>query len=467
VAIPSIYGVLLPHDGAAVGKLNFQACEKQPRALGGSMDLIHLGYTGLAVMVFLIIIGVPVAFSIGIVAIIGLFVAGGVKVTLAQTTLVAWQTGTDFVIICIPLFVFMGKMAAQSGIAADMYDTLQKWVGKISGGLAIAAVLACGAFGAVTGSSVASVATMGSIIRPELKKYGYSDRLAAGTLTASGSLAILIPPSVGFAFYGILTDTSIAALFIAGITPGIILVLFYCVGVYVRCRVTPEVGPTGPSYPWSERIRALKATWPIILIFILVIGGIYLGFFTPTEASAVGATGVTLIAFFLKRLTWTKVKEALVTTGHVSGFIYAIILSGYLLARFIAITGVSQDLVKYVISLNLSPYGFIVIMLVIYLILGMLLDVFGIMILSIPFFFPVAVSLGIDPIWFGVFTVMMCEIGLLTPPVGVNVFTMHNIAPDIPMKTIFLGIISFTCYDLIVVGLITLFPEIPLWLTRT
>jgi C4-dicarboxylate transporter DctM subunit len=431
------------------------------------MDLIYLGYIGLSVMVFLIIIGVPVAFSIGIVAVVGLFIAGGVKITLAQTTLVAWQVGTDFVIICIPLFVFMGKMAANSGIAADIYDALQKWVGRISGGLAIAAVLACGAFGAVTGSSVASVATMGSIIRPELKKYGYSDRLASGTLTASGSLAILIPPSVGFAFYGILTDTSIALLFIAGITPGIILVALYCIGVYVRCRITPEVGPTGPSYSWRERIHSLKGTWPILFIFLLVIGGIYIGLFTPTEASAVGAAGVMLVAFFLGRLTWPKVRDALITTGHVSGFLYAIILSGYVLARFIAITGVSQNLVKYVVSLDLGVHGFIGVMLVIYLILGMLLDVFGIMILSIPFFFPVAVSLGINPVWFGVFTVMMCEIGLLTPPVGVNVFTMHNIAPDIPMKTIFLGIISFTCYDLIVVGLITLFPEIPLWLTRT
>jgi tripartite ATP-independent transporter DctM subunit len=430
------------------------------------MDLIYIGYIGLAIMVFLIIIGVPVAFSIGIVGVVGLFVAGGVKVTLAQTTLVAWQVGTDFVIVCIPLFVFMGKMAANSGIAADIYDALQKWVGRISGGLAIAAVLACGAFGAVTGSSVASVATMGSIIRPELKKYGYSDRLACGTLTASGSLAILIPPSVGFAFYGILTDTSIALLFIAGITPGIILVMLYCIGVYVRCRITPEVGPIGPKYSWRDRIHSLKATWPILSIFLLVIGGIYIGLFTPTEASAIGATGVMLIAFILGRLTWPKVRDALITTGHVSGFLFAIILSGYILARFIAITGVSQNLVTYIVGLDLGVYGFIGVMLVIYLILGMLLDVFGIMILSIPFFFPVAVSLGIDPVWFGVFTVMMCEIGLLTPPVGVNVFTMHNIAPDIPMKTIFLGIISFTCYDLIVVGLITMFPEIPLWLTR-
>jgi C4-dicarboxylate transporter, DctM subunit len=430
------------------------------------MDLNHLGLIGLAVMFFLIIIGVPVAFSIGIVAVAGLFVAGGVQVTLAQTTLVAWQTGTDFVIVCIPLFVFMGKMAAQSGIAADVYDSLQKWVGRMSGGLGIAAVLACAAFGAVTGSSVASVATMGSIIRPELKKYKYSDRLASGTLTASGSLAILIPPSLGFAFYGILTDTSIATLFIAGIMPGLILVSVYCVSVYVRCRITPDVGPKGPGYSWRDRIISLKKTWPIALIFFIVIGGIYGGLFTPTEASGIGAAGVTLIAFLLKRLSWPKLKTALVETGQVSAFIYAIILSGYLLARFIAITGLSHTIVQYVVGLDLNKFEFIGAMVVIYLILGSLLDVFGIMILSIPFFFPVSVSMGIDPIWFGVFTVMMCEIGLLTPPVGVNVYTMHNVAPDIPMKTIFLGIISFTTYDLIVVGLITVFPEIPLWLTR-
>jgi len=430
------------------------------------MDLNHLGLIGLAVMFFLIIIGVPVAFSIGIVAVAGLFVAGGVQVTLAQTTLVAWQTGTDFVIVCIPLFVFMGKMAAQSGIAADVYDSLQKWVGRMSGGLGIAAVLACAAFGAVTGSSVASVATMGSIIRPELKKYKYSDRLASGTLTASGSLAILIPPSLGFAFYGILTDTSIATLFIAGIMPGLILVSMYCVSVFVGCGIPPDVGPNGPGYALRDRIISLKTTWPIAFIFFIVIGGIYGGLFTPTEASGIGAASVTLIAFLLKRLSWPKLKTALIETGQVSAFIYAIILSGYLLARFIAITGLSHTIVQYVVGLDLNKFEFIGAMVVIYLILGSLLDVFGIMILSIPFFFPVSVSMGIDPIWFGVFTVMMCEIGLLTPPVGVNVYTMHNVAPDIPMKTIFLGIISFTTYDLIVVGLITVFPEIPLWLTR-
>lgn len=430
------------------------------------MSLTLIGVLGLVIMFVLILSGIPVAFSIGAVAVFGLFTVSSVQITLAQTTLVAWQTGTDFVIICIPLFIFMGKLVFHTGIATDLYDTMQKWVGRLPGGLAIAAVLSCAAFGAVTGSSVASVATMGSIIRPELKRYKYADKLSSGTLTASGSLAILIPPSVGFVFYGILTDTSIAALFIAGIVPGLILVSIYCLSVYTRCKITPEVGPIGPRYTWNDRFSSLWKTWPIMAIFILVIGGIYGGFFTPTEASGIGAVGVLIVALSLGRLKWQALRKSLYETGLVSAMIYGIILSGYLLARFLAVTGLSESMVSFVIGLNVNKYLVLFILMVTYLVLGTMLDVFGIMILTIPFFFPIVMELGFDPIWFGVFTVIMCEVALLTPPVGVNVFAMHNIAPDIPMKTIFAGIVSFTIYDLMLVFLITIFPEIPLWLTR-
>jgi len=430
------------------------------------VELTTIGAIGLAVMFSLIVIGVPVTFALGVVAVIGLFTVSGVQTTLVQTTLVAWQTGTDFVLICIPLFVLMGKIIHHIGIANELYDSIQKWVGRLPGGMAIAGVLACGAFGAVTGSSVASVATMGSIIRPQLRKYNYDEALATGTLAASGSLAILIPPSVGFIFYGVLTDTSIAALFIAGIVPGCLLVAMYTISVYVRCKIRPELGPVGPSFSLREKVVALKYTWPVIAVFAIVIGGIYGGFFTPTEASGIGVSAVLLIGLVLRKLTWRALMDSLVETGLISGMIYGIIVSGYLLSRFLAVTGLSEAVVTYVVSLGLSQYSLILAMVIIYVILGTMLDVFGIMILTIPFFFPITVQAGIDPVWFGVFTVIMCEVGLLTPPVGVNVFVMHNVAPEVPMKTIFRGIVSFTVFDLMMIGFLTLYPEVALWLPR-
>ncbi len=430
------------------------------------MELTTIGGVGLAAMFFLIVIGVPVTFSLGIVAVLGLFIVAGVQTTLAQTTLVAWQTGTDFVLICIPLFVLMGKIIHHIGIANELYDSIQKWVGRLPGGMAVAAVLSCGAFGAVTGSSVASVATMGSIIRPQLKKYNYDESLATGTLAASGSLAILIPPSVGFIFYGILTDTSIASLFIAGIVPGVLLVAMYAFSVYLRCKLKPELGPAGPRFTWKEKLVSLTYTWPVFAVFVIVIGGIYGGVFTPTEASGIGVSGVLLIGLVMRKLTWKALKVSFVETGLISAMIYGIIISGYLLSRFLAVTGLSEAVVTYVVSLNLSSYTLILAMVVIYVVLGTMLDVFGIMILTIPFVFPIIVKAGIDPVWFGVFTVIMCEVGLLTPPVGVNVFVMHNVAPDVPMKTIFKGIIAFTMFDLILICLLTLYPDIALWLTR-
>lgn len=431
------------------------------------MEPLAIGALGMFLMFVLIILGVPVAFAMGSVAILGLLWVSTLSVTLAQTTLVPWQIGTDFVILCVPLFILMGQLVFYTGIASDLYDCVRKWVGHLPGGLAIAGVIACGGFGAVTGSSVASVATMGSIIYPELKKYGYDKRLATGTLAASGSLAILIPPSLGFAFYGILTDTSIAALFVAGIIPGTILVCFYSLSVFARCKINLKLGPPGPKYPWKERILSLKGTWPVFTLFLLVVGGMYGGLFTPTEASGIGALGVFVIGVITRRMKWNNLKNALRDTGLISGMVFAIIIGGYLISRFLAVTGLSQSIADHIASLHIGQLNFILIMVIIYLILGCLLDVFGIMILTIPFVFPIVTSLKIDPVWFGVFTVIMCEVGLLTPPVGLNVYVMHGIVPEVPMKDVFIGIMEYTCFDLLLVGLITAFPDIPLWLTRT
>ena len=428
------------------------------------MDPITVGIIGIIVMLALLVLGVPIAFSMAVVGIIGTAIVAGVTQTLSQIVLIAWDKGTDFIIVCIPLFIFMGQLTSSTGIASELYEFLQRWLGRLPGGLAIASVCACGAFGAVTGSSVACVATMGSIIYPQMQKYKYDPKLATGCLSASGTLGILIPPSLAFAFYGILTDTSIAALFIAGIIPGIITIAIFSGIVLIRCIVNPKLGPVGPQFTWKEKLVSLKGILPVAVIFLLVVGTLYGGVCTPTEASGIGSMGVVLVSLIMGKLTWQNFRKALWDTGIVSSFIFAIIIGGYLIARFLVVTNISQLLIAYVNALNLDKYMFILFLIILYTILGCILDVFGMTILTLPFVFPITLSLGIDPIWFGVFIVIMTEIALITPPVGVNVFVMRSIATDIPMGTIFRGIFPFLLGEFVVIAILILFPWIATWL---
>lgn len=426
--------------------------------------MVAVGFYGLACMVGLLLIGVPVTFALGAVAAVGLTLVAGLDSMLQQSVMVAMQTGTDFILLCIPLFVFMGKMVYHTGIARDLFSCVEKWLSRLQGGLLISSVVTCACFGAITGSSSASVATMAGILRPELKRYKYDDRLSTGAITSAGTLAILIPPSAGFIFYGVLTDTSVGRLFLAGVVPGVISTTLYCLYCWICCKLKPELGPIGQIYSWKERLVSLKGTWGLLLLFGMVIGGIYGGFCTPTEASGIGVVGVLLISAVQGKLTWAKTRKAMIETGYVAAMIYSIILSGYLMARFLAVTGASQALVDWVAAMGLSPYAFLLAVGIIYLILGTMLDMFGLLILTIPFLFPLVRHFGIDPMWFGVFAVIMSEIGLLSPPVGVNVFVMHDAAPDVPMKTIFQGVLPFMAMNIGVVLLLVIFPMLVLWL---
>lgn len=430
------------------------------------MDPITIGIVGIAAMLIMLVLGVPIAFAMAVVGIGGTAAVVGVTQTMSQITLVTWDKGTDFIIVCIPLFIFMGQLTATTGIAGDLYLFLQRCLSRVRGGLGIASVLGCGGFGAVTGSSVACVATMGTIVYPEMKKYGFDPKLSTGVLAASGTLGILIPPSLAFAFYGTLTDTSIAALFIAGIVPGVLTMIVFAGIVYVQCFLRPELGPLGEKYTLKEKLAAAKGIWPIAVIFLIVIGTLYGGVCTPTEASGIGATGVVLVSLLMKRLTWENFKKALSDTGMVSAFIFAIIVGGYLISRFLAVTQITDLLVNFVTEINPSKYEFIFFMIVLYLILGAILDVFGMTILTLPFIFPITTALGIDPIWLGVFIVIMTEVALITPPVGVNVFVMRGIAGDVPMAKIFQGVLPFLIGEFVIIGLIIAFPDLATWLPR-
>ena len=428
------------------------------------MTVTFVGGASVVLLLFLLLLGVPIAFAMGGVGLLGILVLEGVGAAMSQAALVPWAEARSFVLVTIPLFVLMGQLVYHTGLATELYDGVRAWIGWIPGGMAITSVLACGAFGAVTGSSIATVAAMGAIVMPEMDRFGYDRRLATGALAASGTLGILIPPSVIFIFYGVMTETSIGALFIAGIVPGILTATMFSAIIYFLCLFRRDLGPPGPVGTWKERTDALKRLGPIIGLFVLVIGGIYGGIFTPTEAAGVGCSGVLVSAFPRRRLNIRDIRKALGDTVLISVMLFAIIVGGYVFARLMAITGLTESIVEILVGMELGRGGFLFLLVLLYLVLGAMLDVFGMLVLSIPFVMPVVLALGIDPVWFGVFVVIMAEVALVTPPIGANVFVMRRIAPDVPMEDIFKGVAPFVLGEFLVILLLILFPVLALWL---
>ncbi len=422
------------------------------------------GVAGVILLLVLLVVGVPIGFAMAFTGVVGLWIVEGAVPTAAHAALIPWEHGRDFIFVTVPLFVLMGQLFYHAGLARDLYDGLSKWVGRVPGGLAISSVLACGGFGAVTGSSIATVATMGTIVMPEMRRYGYDSRLATGALAASGTLGILIPPSLIFIFYGVMTETSIGALFIAGIIPGVITALMFSAIVLARCLLDPSLGPRGPRADWRERLLALSRLGPVAGLFVLIIGGIYVGIFTPTEAAGIGCMGVLVIALIRRTLNFAAVIAALRGAALISAMIFTIIVGGYMVARFLSVTGITDALVNLIIAAQLGRIGFLLLLVALYFVLGAMLDVLGMLVLTIPFVFPVVGELGIDPIWFGVFVVVMAELALITPPIGANVFVMRRVAPDVPMEDIFRGVLPFVIGELAVLALLILYPELALWL---
>lgn len=431
---------------------------------GTAVSNLSIGIAAIGVLLALIVAGVPIAFALGLVGLVGSVVVTSLPQTLVQLGLLSWENGSNFLLIAAPLFIYMGQMVAKSGIASDLYECMHKWFGRMPGGVAVTATATSAAFGAVTGSSIASVATMGRMVMPELRRYGYDMRLSTGSLAAAGCLAILIPPSIPMVIYGVWTETSIGALFIAGIVPGVLTALAFMVYIGARCTINPALGPRGPAFSWHERLASLGKLLPTFLIFGLVLGGIYGGVFTPTEASAIGAAGVTAVALVMGRLTWQRLREALHDTGMVSAMVFAIILGGVLFARFLVHTQVTSSLVAAIAGMETNRWVVLALIALMYLVLGCVLDTFGMLILTLPFVMPVVVHLGFDKVWFGVFITMMVELALITPPVGLNVYVLKRVVPEVPMVEIFAGAAPFVAIvSTTVVGL-TLWPGMALWL---
>ena len=428
------------------------------------MDLILIGLAGVVLLLVLLVVGVPIGFARAFTGILGLWIVEGAAPAMAHAALVPWEHGRDFIFVAIPLFVLMGQLFYHAGLAGDLYRGLRSWVGRVPGGLAISSVFACGGFGAVTGSSIATVATMGTIVMPEMRRFDYDSRMATGALAASGTLGILIPPSLIFIFYGVMTETSIGALFIAGIVPGVVTALMFATIIFARCVLNPSLGPRGPRAGARERLTALVRLGPVAALFVLIIGGIYAGIFTPTEAAGIGCAGVLAMALVRRKLSLATIGAALRGSALISAMIFTIIVGGYVVARFLAVTGLTDMLVDLIIAAELGRIGFLLMLIALYFVLGAMLDVFGMLVLTIPFIFPVVGELGIDPIWFGVFVVVMAELALITPPIGANVFVMRRVAPDVPMEAIFRGVLPFVIGELAVLALLILYPELALWL---
>ena len=431
------------------------------------MDPFVLGILSIILMIALTFLGVPIALALLAIGAAGNIYLAGLPQTAMQVHMITWETGTNFLLIAVPLFVFMGQLVYHTQIASDLYDFVHKWFGRLPGGLAVTGVFTSAGFGAITGSSVAAIATMGIMVMPEMKKYKYNLRLATGSLASAGTLAIMIPPSIPMVIYGVWTETSIGKLFIAGIIPGIVLAAGFCGMIVVRCMMDRKLGPAGPLYSWAERLAALTKLMPTTIIFIIVLGGIYGGVFTPTEASAIGALGVLTVALVMRRFTVKRLTESLWQTGEISAMIYAILIGGVMFSRLLVQTDVTPALVNYIAALQVSPHTVIFLFSIMFLLLGAVLDTFGMLILTLPLVFPICRNLGFDPVWFGIYMTVMMEIAMLTPPIGLNVFVMQRVAPEVPLSEIFRGVLPFVIICLALVVLIVAFPQLALWLPST
>jgi len=428
------------------------------------MDPQTIGIIGIAGLFLLLIIGMPIGFSLAFVGFWGISFITDISVAMPTLIRSFFGTFTTYSFTVIPLFIIMGELASVSGLSREIYSVADKWLRRLPGGLGIATIGACAGFAAICGSSVATAATLGRVALPEMKKYDYDTRLSTGSVAAGGTLGFLIPPSIGFVVYGILTEQSIGKLLISGFIPGFILALAYILIIVAWVVIKPEAAPSNPeTVPFIEKIISLKSIWELIVVFLLVMGGIYLGFFTPTEAGAVGAFFLFVVTIMRKKMTWPSLKEAMTSTTKVSVMIFMILAGAYVFTYFMALTMIPMNLSLYLSHLELSRYAILAFILIGYLILGCFLDATSMMVLTLPVIFPTILKLGFNPIWFGVISVLMMEAGLITPPLGLNIFVISGVA-DVPMGTVFKGAVFFLFAIFAVVILVTVFPQIALFL---
>lgn len=428
----------------------------------------------LAILLILIFLRVPLFLAMAVVGTVGFAYLGkspdvsiwdmSWRPTLSMLGNRFIDTAQEYGLSVIPLFVYMGAVITRAGMAKELYDASYAFLGHRKGGLAMATVVSCGGFASICGSSLATVATMSKVSMPPMKAHGYSDKLASASIVAGGTLGILIPPSVILIIYGILTETSIRELFAAGLLPGILGVVLYLAAVQYVIWKNPAEGPAGERTPWPQRMRALKEIFSVLFLFVLVLGGIYLGVFTPTEAAGIGAGGATLIAMVRGRFNFKVFREILAETVTTTGMLFAVIIAAMTLSSFVTRAGLPNELLNIVQSFNVSPLVVLLIIMGIYLLLGTVFDGLSMILLTVPVFYPVIAGLGMDMVWFGILVVVVTEISLITPPIGMNIFVLSSLLPNIKTADIFRGVTPFWTADIVRLALLIALPSISLLL---
>jgi tripartite ATP-independent transporter DctM subunit len=431
------------------------------------MNPVTVGIIGILFLFLLLALRMQIGLSMALVGFLGFAVLGSLKPSFYILGMEPFKVGAAYSLSVIPLFILMGQFANFSKMGFEIYQTVYRWIGFLPGGLSMATVGACGGFAAISGSSLAAAATMGMVALPEMKRFKYDASLATGCIAAGGTLGILIPPSTVMIIYGILTEQPIAPLFIAGILPGLLLCGLFILTIYIMTKYKPILGPPGPRFPMKEKIYALKDTWSMLCLFFVVIGGLYTGWFTPTESAGVGAFGAFVITIIKRRLTRENLKASLSETTRTTAMVFLILIGAHIFGYFLTISQIPEQLSNGILGLGVDRYVVLSMLILLYIVLGCFMEGFAIMVLTIPIVYPMVIGLGFDPIWFGIIITLVMEMSLITPPVGINVFIIAGIYKDSPMYTIFRGILPFWFAMLVCIILVLIFPQIALILPQS
>jgi tripartite ATP-independent transporter DctM subunit len=427
------------------------------------MEPSIIGIIGILVLlVVLFVFGMPVGFAMAVVGFCGFAYVVSFHAALNMIATDLWTTFSKYGLTVIPLFILMGYLAFNAGIAERLYDAAYKWMGHWRGGLAIATIGADELFAAICGSNTATAATMGAVALPQMDKYNYDKRLSSGTVVTGGTLGTVMPPSVVLIIIGLQTEQSIVELFLAGILPAVVLGLMFVITIFLLCRIYPDFGPAGPKTPFREKLKSLLGVIEAITIFVLVIGGLYIGFFTPTEAGAVGVFFTFIVSILSGRLTWKGLIHSFENTLRISCMVFMLVTGAIIFGRFLAVTRLPFAIADFAAGLPVSPYAILIIVMLIYLIGGCFMDSLGFLVLTIPIFFPLGMALKFDPIWYSILLTMVTTMGAITPPVGVNIYVVKALAPDIKLATIFKSVSFFLVACVISIIILILFPQLAL-----
>ena len=428
------------------------------------MSTDAIAVLGFVVLFALMLLRVPVGMAMGLVGVTGYAWIVGPGPALKLVGQTSMRTVTDYTFGVIPMFMLMGALVSVSGVSRELFKAANSMIGHLRGGLGVATVLACGGFAAICGSSVATAATFSAVAYPEMRRFNYPQSFSTGVIAAGGTLGAILPPSTVLAVYAILTQQDIGKLFMAGIVPGILAMTMYVLTIVVIVRLRPDWLPGGELKPWPERVADLRSVWAPLVLFVFVIGGLYGGFFTPTEAGGVGASGAFILGLLRRKLDGPKIREALLSATRTAAAVFTVLIGALLFGYFLTITQSPQKLTEFLTGLGVGRYGVLALIMGMYLLLGCLMDAMAMIILTVPIIFPVIMHLGFDPIWFGVIIVMTVELGLIHPPVGMNVFVIKSVVKDVSFTTIFKGVLPFILTDILRLIILIAFPMIALWL---